>query len=180
MKGRKWLGLLLVLLLAPALAKTTVTVASWGSQSEIELYNQAFKAFMAKNPDIEVKLLHIPSRDYWTKLSAMFAAGKAPDLIFINNINFPAFAAKGLLVPLVEPRPLLQPRPLQEGRAPRPRPRLDLGRLPKDGQGPHRGEERQAGAVGLLLLHLLPLLGALGLVQRRPFLQPRPQQVHAQ
>ncbi len=89
-----------LLLLVPALAKTTVTVASWGSQSEIELYNQAFKAFMAQNPDIEVKLLHIPARDYWTKLTAMFAAGKAPDLIFINNINFPAFASKGLLVPL--------------------------------------------------------------------------------
>ena len=100
MKGRKWIGLILALLLAPAFAKTTVTVASWGSQAEIELYNQAFKAFMEKNPNIEVKLLHIPSRDYWTKLSAMFAAGKAPDLIFINNINFPAFAAKGLLVPL--------------------------------------------------------------------------------
>ncbi len=100
MKGLKGLGLAMLLLLVPALAKTTVTVASWGSQSEIELYNQAFKAFMAKNPDIQVKLLHIPARDYWTKLTAMFAAGKAPDLIFINNINFPAFAAKGLLVPL--------------------------------------------------------------------------------
>ncbi len=100
MKGLKGLGLAMLLLLVPALAKTTVTVASWGSQSEIELYHQAFKAFMAKNPDIQVKLLHIPARDYWTKLTAMFAAGKAPDLIFINNINFPAFAAKGLLVPL--------------------------------------------------------------------------------
>ena len=100
MKGMKWLVLVLALSLVPALAKTTVTVASWGSQAEIELYNQAFKAFMEKNPDIEVKLLHIPSRDYWTKLTAMFAAGKAPDIIFINNINFPAFASKGLFVPL--------------------------------------------------------------------------------
>ncbi len=99
MKGRwiVWLGILAASL---GLAKTKLTVASWGTEAEIALYREVFKQFMAQNPDLEVELLHIPSQDYWTKLTTLFAAGQAPDLFFTNNINFPALAAKGVALPL--------------------------------------------------------------------------------
>ncbi|ADR35869.1 extracellular solute-binding protein family 1 [Oceanithermus profundus DSM 14977] len=102
---KRWIlklgALALVLTMGLGAAKTTkVTVAGWGGESEIALYKELFKKFEAEHPNIKVELLHIPSRDYWTKLTAMFAAGKAPDLFFTNNINFPALAAKGVARPL--------------------------------------------------------------------------------
>jgi len=203
-------ALLAVLGLASA---QKLVLASWGSQEEIQAYQQVLRVFQETNPGIQVEYINIPSNEYLAKITAMMAAGSPPNVFFINNIDFPGLASRGVLRPLdpfiqrdkyptgdifpgilkafqwegvqyglpcLQPGGLLQPQPAEEGRPARSQARLDLGRLPALRQGPHRGEGRQAGAVGRVLPDLLPLLGALGLVGGWALLQPRPQQVPAE
>jgi len=94
-------ALAVVLGMSLGMARTTkVVVAGWGGESEIAMYNELLKKFNASHPNIKAEFMHIPAKDYWTKITAMFAAGKAPDLFFTNNINFPALASKGVAQPL--------------------------------------------------------------------------------
>ncbi len=101
---RKWFiklaALTLVISMSLGFAKTKVVVAGWGGESEIAMYKGLLQKFNASHPNIDAQFMHIPDKDYWTKLTAMFAAGKAPDLFFTNNITFPALASKGVAQPL--------------------------------------------------------------------------------
>ena len=81
MKWKLWLFALLALAFSPALAKTKLVLASWGSQEEIAAYQKAIQAFQAKNPDLEVEYINIPSSEYLAKVTTMFAAGTAPDVL---------------------------------------------------------------------------------------------------
>lgn len=100
MKWKLWLFALLALAFSPALAKTKLVLASWGSQEEIAAYQKAIQAFQAKNPDLEVEYINIPSSEYLAKVTTMFAAGTAPDVFFLNNIDFPGLASRNVLQPL--------------------------------------------------------------------------------
>lgn len=48
--------------------------------------------FEKENPDIHVDLLHIPDK-YFQKIHALLAANLAPDVMFLNNIQFPVYAS---------------------------------------------------------------------------------------
>jgi multiple sugar transport system substrate-binding protein len=90
-------ALLAVLGLASA---QKLVLASWGSQEEIQAYQQVLRVFQEKNPGIQVEYINIPSNEYLAKITAMMAAGSPPDVFFINNIDFPGLASRGVLRPL--------------------------------------------------------------------------------
>ncbi|GLV48826.1 ABC transporter substrate-binding protein [Thermus sp. LT1-2-5] len=96
---RKGLLALAVLLLGLASAQKLV-LASWGSQEEIQAYNQVLKLFQERNPGLQVEYINIPSNEYLAKITAMMAAGTPPDVFFINNIDFPGLASRKVLLPL--------------------------------------------------------------------------------
>ncbi|MDT7908797.1 sugar ABC transporter substrate-binding protein [Thermus sp.] len=90
-------ALLAVLGLASA---QKLVLASWGSQEEIQAYQQVLRVFQERNPGIQVEYINIPSNEYLAKITAMMAAGSPPDIFFINNIDFPGLASRGVLKPL--------------------------------------------------------------------------------
>jgi multiple sugar transport system substrate-binding protein len=90
-------ALLAVLGLASA---QKLVLASWGSQEEIQAYQQVLRVFQERNPGIQVEYINIPSNEYLAKITAMMAAGTPPDVFFINNIDFPGLASRGVLRPL--------------------------------------------------------------------------------
>lgn len=96
---RRWLIGVLALALGLASAQKLV-LASWGSQEEIKAYQEVLKAFQEKNPGIRVEYINIPSGEYLAKITAMMAAGTPPDVFFLNNIDFPGMASRGVLAPL--------------------------------------------------------------------------------
>ena len=75
---------------------TTVTFASWGSQSEVEILKPILSDFENQNPDIKIELIHIP-QNYFQKLHLLFASNLAPDVVFVNNLYLPIYANAGLL-----------------------------------------------------------------------------------
>ena len=95
-------GLLAILLLSACQPqREAVTFMVFGDAAEFAAYRSLVDAFEATQPDIDVKLAHIPSpRDYRTRLATDFAAGTPPDVSLINYRRVPAFAAAGQLQPL--------------------------------------------------------------------------------
>lgn len=51
--------------------------------------------YQIKNPSVSIEVL-APS-DYWNKIDAGIAGNVGPDLYFMNNVNYPSYAKKGLL-----------------------------------------------------------------------------------
>ncbi|WP_105318445.1 ABC transporter substrate-binding protein [Thermus tenuipuniceus] len=96
---RRWVVAVLAVLLGLASAQKLV-LASWGSQEEIKAYQEVLKVFQEKNPGIQVEYINIPSAEYLAKITAMMAAGTPPDVFFLNNIDFPGMASRGVLAPL--------------------------------------------------------------------------------
>jgi len=90
-------ALLAVLGLASA---QKLVLASWGTQEEIQAYQQVLRVFQERNPGIQVEYINIPSNEYLAKITAMMAAGSPPDVFFINNIDFPGLASRRVLRPL--------------------------------------------------------------------------------
>lgn len=76
-----------------------ISFATWGSKTEIEILNEIIKGFEAKNPDINVNLMHIP-QNYFQKIHLLFASNTEPDVIFINNLYLPVYANSGKLLEL--------------------------------------------------------------------------------
>ncbi len=84
------------LLNKPADNRVVIKFSTWGSQSEIALLKPLIQEFEKENPDIKIKLLHIP-QNYFQKLHLLFASNLAPDVIFINNYYLPKYLNAGLL-----------------------------------------------------------------------------------
>lgn len=97
-----WLaaGVALALMAGNACAKTvTITFATWAVKTETdELTNTIFPKFEAENPGIKVKLLS--TGDYTTKMISMMAAGKAPDLLQVEEPMMDWFDQSGQLMNL--------------------------------------------------------------------------------
>ena len=70
-----------------------ITFSSWGSVSEVKILKNVINDFEAKNPDINVKFIHIP-QNYFQKIHLLFASNTAPDVIFINNLYLPVYESK--------------------------------------------------------------------------------------
>src|SRR5215204_5555839 len=53
-----------------------------------------------KNPDITVKLETVTFADYWDKLSTQIASENEADIVAMQSLRMPGFAARGALQPL--------------------------------------------------------------------------------
>ena len=68
--------------------------------NQAQAYQQCAKAFEKANPGVTVKITQYDVTDYFTKLTAAFVAGNAPDA-FQNSVQyFQAFASQHQLMPL--------------------------------------------------------------------------------
>ena len=70
---------------------TVIKFSTWGSASEIEILKPIIKEFERQNPNIKIKVMHIP-QNYFQKLHLLFASNTPPDVVFINNLNLPVYA----------------------------------------------------------------------------------------
>lgn len=78
-----------------------VSFMVFGDPAEKAAYQELATSFMAKRPDIDVKITHIPGQsDYRKRLATDFAAGAPADVTLINYRRYAGFAAKHVLEPL--------------------------------------------------------------------------------
>ena len=96
------LALVLVVVLGPpgmAVAQELVelTFVGWGGPDEIEVFEHLVEVFNERNPDIVIKYQPIPT-DYTTTLKTMIAGGTPPDIAYVPDGDFSAFAPRGQLV----------------------------------------------------------------------------------
>lgn len=75
-----------------------VTFSTWGSIEEIDTLKPILAAF-AKQSGIPVELVHIPE-GYDYKLRLLAAAGKVPDVMFVDNQIMAGFADRGVFLDL--------------------------------------------------------------------------------
>ena len=69
-----------------------------GSEPEVTAWKHVASLVTDKYPDITVEFQTTSFPDYWTKLPALAAAGKLPDIISLQSLRAPGFA--GLMEPL--------------------------------------------------------------------------------
>ncbi len=74
----------------------TIAFSTWGSLDEIETLRPLLAQFERENPDVRVKLVHIPD-EYPHKVRLMAAARRMPDVLFLENQTLPGFAARDVL-----------------------------------------------------------------------------------
>ena len=82
---------------APAPKKPVVVRYMMWDSAQLPVYRQCAADFMARRPDIQVRISQAGWDDYWTTISTGFIAGVAPDVFHNHLTKFPAFAANGLL-----------------------------------------------------------------------------------
>ena len=81
--------------------KISISFSTWGSQSEIATIKYLISNFEKENPDIKIKLIHIPD-NYFQKLHLLIASNLTPDVMFVNNLNFRMYLQAGKFEPLNE------------------------------------------------------------------------------
>ena len=59
----------------------TLRFSFWGSDREIQNFQEIAAAFQERHPGVRVKLEGLPWGDYWTKLKTQAAGRRAPDII---------------------------------------------------------------------------------------------------
>lgn len=101
-KLKVFLILLMIISFAGCKSKsnvTDITFSTWGSETEISILRPIIDDFNKKNPDINVKIIHIP-QNYFEKLHMLVAANLTPDIIFINNLNLPIYTSGNIFMGL--------------------------------------------------------------------------------
>jgi len=69
-----------------------------GSEPEVVAWKHVAALVTEKHPDISVEFQTTSFPDYWTKLPALAASGKLPDIVSLQSLRAPGFA--GLMEPL--------------------------------------------------------------------------------
>jgi ABC-type glycerol-3-phosphate transport system substrate-binding protein len=69
-----------------------------GSEPEVAAWKHVAAMVTEKYPDISVEFQTTSFPDYWTKLPALAASGKLPDIVSLQSLRAPGFA--GLMEPL--------------------------------------------------------------------------------
>jgi multiple sugar transport system substrate-binding protein len=80
-----------------------VTLRFWvyGQAELYEVWKRIGAAYEQKNPAVKVELSHVPGfNEYFSKLLVSIAAGNAPDVVFMNSVQVPAFVDRGALLPI--------------------------------------------------------------------------------
>lgn len=85
---------------ASAAGKTTVKVWTWTSVENMPAWNKARDGLMAKYPDLNVDLQHVPGTEYWDKITVGYAGGEICDVIYLPPNNCQDLGAKGVLIDL--------------------------------------------------------------------------------
>src|SRR5438874_1937927 len=85
----------------PADGYSVVTWSFWASPWELEINRRVARAFEREHPRIRLELIDQPWEEYFSWLTGEWAAGRSPDVMFINYV--PVRAAQGMLADL-EPR----------------------------------------------------------------------------
>ncbi|WP_144751261.1 ABC transporter substrate-binding protein [Curtobacterium pusillum] len=81
----------------------TRTVSYWlWDSNQLPAYQAVADAFHRENPDITVKITQLGWNDYWTKLTAGFIAGTAPDVFTDHLTKFPQYSDLDVLYKLDE------------------------------------------------------------------------------
>ncbi|MCK9555812.1 sugar ABC transporter substrate-binding protein [bacterium] len=80
--------------------KSRVLFLTRATPEQLEVWRKAVNAFMAENPDVDVKINNLDYNSYWSKLQTMIAGGTPPDVVFLESYRLPAYALKGSLVDL--------------------------------------------------------------------------------
>ena len=90
-------GLLVSLVAMPALAATTIQVASWWSFESGSSLDEFKDAFEEANPDIKIEYVQIPSSEYYTKTLTMIAGGTPPDVCMLGMDKLGSWVPRGAL-----------------------------------------------------------------------------------
>ncbi|NPV67689.1 MAG: sugar ABC transporter substrate-binding protein [Anaerolineae bacterium] len=85
----------------PSSAQEPVTIAFWSRDSAAALVQSLADAWNASH-DNQIEVTLIPAAEYITKLGTAIAAGEPPDLLAIDLIYVPQFAAAGQLTEISE------------------------------------------------------------------------------
>ncbi len=85
---------------APSPPEPELTVAVWGSSQDAQTYQQRVDLARDHVGGLKIKLMHVPNNgDYGKKIQEMITAGKAPDIIQVNE-SVHSHSSKNQLIPL--------------------------------------------------------------------------------
>lgn len=77
----------------------TISYAYWDSNMTAP-YEAAAKQFHEENPEITIQLRQVAFGNYFTKLNTQISSKSAPDVFWLQNIQFPLYATNGALADL--------------------------------------------------------------------------------
>jgi ABC-type glycerol-3-phosphate transport system substrate-binding protein len=78
---------------------TPISWWTWDANQAVS-YQKCAAAFNKANPTIKVTVSNYDWNDYWTKITAGFVSGTAPDTFMDHTSYYPQFASKHELMPL--------------------------------------------------------------------------------
>ncbi|MFH8565681.1 ABC transporter substrate-binding protein [Streptomyces sp. NPDC017988] len=78
---------------------TTLSYGMW-DPAQVPGMEKIIAAFEKKHPRISVRIELTPWASYWTTLKTSMRGGTAPDVFWMNAVNFQLYAANGVLEPL--------------------------------------------------------------------------------
>ncbi|MEU6824112.1 sugar ABC transporter substrate-binding protein [Streptomyces atriruber] len=79
--------------------RTTLSYGMW-DPAQVPGMEKIISAFEERNPGISVRIQLTPWASYWTTLKTSMRGGTAPDVFWMNAVNFQLYAANGVLEPL--------------------------------------------------------------------------------
>ena len=79
--------------------KVTLEYGIWDQKQEAAMVSIA-DAFTAEHPNVTIKIVTTPYKEYFTKLQTSVSGGAAPDVFWMNGPNFQLYASNGVLAPL--------------------------------------------------------------------------------
>ena len=88
--------MLSAVMIAAAQSKTVVKVMTWEGADMNAQILAAMKPFEAKNPDISVEIVTVPSVGFEQTRNTMIAANQLPDLFWVGNDQLLEFGRKGI------------------------------------------------------------------------------------
>ena len=89
--------MLSAVMIAAAQSKTVVKIMTWEGADMNAQILAAMKPFEAKNPDISVEIVTVPSVGFEQTRNTMIAANQLPDLFWVGNDQLLEFGRKGIL-----------------------------------------------------------------------------------
>ncbi|MFK4070382.1 ABC transporter substrate-binding protein [Streptomyces sp. NPDC029674] len=79
--------------------RTTLSYGMW-DPAQVPGMEKIIAAFEKRNPRISVRIQLTPWTSYWTTLKTSMRGGTAPDVFWMNAVNFQLYASNGVLEPL--------------------------------------------------------------------------------